>query len=131
MTDWQQPLIVALTQAHGESVVHETVYENRFGFTEALNEMGANIVVHPRGLPDHPRRVARRDFEQAAVITGPTPLHGADIRVPDLRGGFSHVIAALSAEGVSRVSNVDLIRRGYEHFVEKLADLGADFDVED
>jgi UDP-N-acetylglucosamine 1-carboxyvinyltransferase len=131
MTDWQQPLVVALTQANGVSIVHETVYENRFGFTEALNEMGANIVVHPRGLPDHPRRVARRDFEQAAVITGPTPLHGADIRVPDLRGGFSHVIAALSAEGVSRVSNVDLIRRGYEHFVEKLADLGADFDVED
>ncbi len=130
MTDWQQPLVVALTQANGVSVVHETVYENRFGFTEALNEMGANIVVHPRGLPDYPRRVARRDFEQAAVITGPTPLHGADIRVPDLRGGFSHVIAALSAEGTSRVSNVDLIRRGYEHFFDKLADLGADFDVE-
>jgi UDP-N-acetylglucosamine 1-carboxyvinyltransferase len=131
MTDWQQPLVVALTQANGVSIVHETVYENRFGFTDALNEMGANIVVHPHGLPDHPRRVARRDFEQAAVITGPTPLHGADIRVPDLRGGFSHVIAALSAEGVSRVSNVDLIRRGYEHFIDKLADLGADFDVED
>ncbi len=130
MTDWQQPLVVALTQANGISVVHETVYENRFGFTEALNEMGANIVVHPRGLADTPRRVARRDFEQAAVITGPTPLHGADIIVPDLRGGFSHVIAALSAEGTSTVSNVDLIRRGYEHFFDKLAGLGADFDIE-
>lgn len=130
MTDWQQPLVVVLTQANGVSIVHETVYENRFGFTEALNEMGANIVVHPRGLPDYPRRVARRDFEQAAVVTGPTKLHGADIRVPDLRGGFSHVIAALSAEGTSTISNLDLIRRGYEHFVDKLADLGADFDVE-
>lgn len=130
MTDWQQPLVVALTQAQGISVVHETVYENRFGFTEALNEMGANIVVHPRGLADTPRRVARRDFEQAAVITGPTPLHGADITVPDLRGGFSHVIAALSAEGASTVRNVDLIRRGYEHFFDKLAGLGADFDIE-
>lgn len=130
MTDWQQPLVVVLTQAKGVSIVHETVYENRFGFTEALNEMGANIVVHPHGLPDHPRRVARRDFEQAAVVTGPTKLHGADIRVPDLRGGFSHVIAALSADGTSRISNLDLIRRGYEHFVDKLADLGADFDVE-
>lgn len=129
MTDWQQPLVVALTQAQGISVVHETVYENRFGFTDALNKMGANIVVHPRGLANTPRRVARRDFEQAAVITGPTPLHGADITVPDLRGGFSHVIAALSAEGTSTVSNVDLIRRGYEHFFDKLADLGADFDI--
>lgn len=127
MTDWQQPLMVALTQAHGTSIVHETVYENRFGFTEALREMGANIVVHPHGLPDHPRRVARRDFEQAAVIEGPTALHGADIRVPDLRGGFSHLIAALSAEGQSTISNVGIISRGYEHIIEKLATLGADF----
>src|SRR5690554_5472455 len=127
MTDWQQPLMVALTQAHGTSIVHETVYENRFGFTEALREMGANIVVHPQGLPDHPRRVARRDFEQAAVIEGPTALRGADIRVPDLRGGFSHLIAALSAEGQSTISNVGIISRGYEHIIEKLATLGADF----
>jgi UDP-N-acetylglucosamine 1-carboxyvinyltransferase len=127
MTDWQQPLIVALTQAQGVSIVHETVYENRLGFTESLNEMGANIVVHPNGLPDTPRRVARRDFEQAAVITGPTRLHGADVLVPDLRGGFSYLIAALVADGQSKVSNVGLIRRGYEHIIEKLATLGADF----
>ncbi|WP_165067180.1 UDP-N-acetylglucosamine 1-carboxyvinyltransferase [Marisediminicola senii] len=127
MTDWQQPLIVALTQAHGVSIVHETVYENRLGFTEALNEMGAQIVVHPSGLPDHPRRVARRDFEQAAVITGPTKLHGANIRVPDLRGGFSHLIAALSAEGQSVISNMGIIDRGYEHIIDKLDALGADF----
>ena len=127
MTDWQQPLMVALTQAHGPSIVHETVYENRFGFTEALNEMGADIVVYKNGLPNHPRRVARRDFEQAAIITGPTKLHGADIRVPDLRGGFSHLIAALSAEGQSTVSNVGIISRGYEHIIEKLAILDADF----
>jgi UDP-N-acetylglucosamine 1-carboxyvinyltransferase len=127
MTDWQQPLIVALTQACGVSIVHETVYENRLGFTESLNVMGANIVVHPHGLLDTPRRVARRDFEQAAVITGPTKLHGADVLVPDLRGGFSYLIAALVAEGQSTVSNVGLIRRGYEHIIEKLATLGADF----
>jgi UDP-N-acetylglucosamine 1-carboxyvinyltransferase len=130
MTDWQQPLIVALTQAKGVSIVHETVYEDRFGFTTALNEMGANIVVHKQGLPDYPRRVARRDFEQAAVITGPTKLHGANVRVPDLRGGFSYLIAALSAEGTSTVSNVGIISRGYEHFIEKLAALGADFTYE-
>ena len=128
MTDWQQPLIVALTQAQGTSIVHETVYENRFQFTEALNDMGADITVHKDGLPDHDRRVARREFEQAAVINGPTALHGADIRVPDLRGGFSHLIAALTAEGESKISNVGIISRGYEHFIAKLRKLGADFD---
>ncbi|WP_027465904.1 UDP-N-acetylglucosamine 1-carboxyvinyltransferase [Curtobacterium sp. UNCCL17] len=128
MTDWQQPLVVALTQAEGQSIVHETVYENRFGFTDALNEMGADIVVHKEGLPGHDRRVARRPFEQAAVITGPTKLHAANVRVPDLRGGFSHLIAALTAEGESHITNVGIISRGYEHFIPKLRKLGADFD---
>jgi UDP-N-acetylglucosamine 1-carboxyvinyltransferase len=129
MTDWQQPLIVALTQAEGRSVVHETVYENRFGFTDALVEMGADIVVHQDGLESLSRRVPRRKLEQAAVITGPTKLHAADVRVPDLRGGFSYLIAALTAEGTSTVTNLGLISRGYEHFVEKLDGLGADFDL--
>ncbi|GLJ79069.1 UDP-N-acetylglucosamine 1-carboxyvinyltransferase [Microbacterium imperiale] len=129
MTDWQQPLIVALTQAEGVSTVHETVYENRLGFTQALNKMGAQIVVHPEGIASPDRRVPRRALEQAAVITGPTPLHGADVVVPDLRGGYSYVIAALAAEGVSVVRNVGIIRRGYEKFFDKLTALGADFDV--
>ena len=129
MTDWQQPLIVALTQAEGISVVHETVYENRFGFTDALVEMGADIVVHRDGLESVTRRVPRRKLEQAAVITGPTPLHAADVRVPDLRGGFSYLIAALTAEGRSTVTNLGIISRGYEHFVEKLEALGARFEL--
>lgn len=129
MTDWQQPLVVALTQAEGVSTVHETVYENRLGFTHALNQMGANIVVHPHGIDAPNRRVARRELEQAAVITGPTPLHGADVEVPDLRGGYSYVIAALAAEGESTVRNIGIIRRGYEKFLAKLETLGADFDV--
>lgn len=131
MTDWQQPLIVALTQAEGVSTVHETVYENRLGFTQALNKMGADIVVHPEGFASPERRVARRTLEQAAVITGPTPLHGADVVVPDLRGGYSYVIAALAAEGTSHVRGVEIIRRGYEKFFDKLTALGADFDVVD
>ncbi|MGO2059695.1 MAG: UDP-N-acetylglucosamine 1-carboxyvinyltransferase [Microbacterium gubbeenense] len=129
MTDWQQPLIVALTQAEGVSIVHETVYENRLGFTSALNQMGSDIVVHHDGLKGAYRRVPERELEQAAVITGPTPLKGADIVVPDLRGGFAYVIAALAAEGTSVVSNVGIIRRGYEKFFDKLIALGADFDV--
>jgi UDP-N-acetylglucosamine 1-carboxyvinyltransferase len=73
--------------------------------------------------------VPRRELEQAAVITGPTPLHAADIVVPDLRGGYSHVIAALTATGESKVSGVDILSRGYEKFLAKLDALGADFDV--
>ncbi|WP_375399422.1 UDP-N-acetylglucosamine 1-carboxyvinyltransferase [uncultured Amnibacterium sp.] len=130
MTDWQQPLVVALTQAIGTSIIHETVYENRFGFVSALQKMGADIVVHPHGLADTPRRVPRRDLEQAAVITGPTPLHGANVEVPDLRGGFSHLIAALTATGRSTVSNVGIISRGYENFEGKLLALGARFSVD-
>ena len=130
MTDWQQPLVVALTHAHGVSIVHETVYEQRFGFVDALVDMGATIQIHRECLGGHPCRFGQRNFNHSAVITGPTKLHGADIEVPDLRGGFSHLIAALTAEGTSTVSNVGIISRGYENFITKLELLGADFDLE-
>ncbi len=129
MTDWQQPMVVALTQAEGRSIVHETVYENRFGFTDALVQMGANIEVYKEGIASITRRVPRRPLEQAAVVTGPTPLHGANIRVPDLRGGFSHVIAAVTAQGTSEVSNIGIISRGYEHLLKKLDALGVSFEL--
>jgi UDP-N-acetylglucosamine 1-carboxyvinyltransferase len=125
MTDWQQPLVVALTQAQGLSIVHETVYENRMGFTDALVRMGATIQVYRECLGSTPCRFGAQDFRHSAVISGPTPLHGAEITVPDLRGGFSHLIAALAAEGTSTVHGIDLIDRGYEHFMDKLAALGA------
>jgi UDP-N-acetylglucosamine 1-carboxyvinyltransferase len=127
MTDWQQPLVVALTQAKGLSIIHETVYENRFGFTEALVEMGAQIQIYRECLGGTPCRFGQRNYNHSAVISGPTKLTAADIRVPDLRGGFSHMVAALAAEGTSNVTNVQLISRGYEHFLQKLEDLGADF----
>jgi len=128
MTDWQQPLVVALTQAKGLSIVHETVYENRFGFTEALRGMGATIQVHKECLGGRPCRFGQRNFYHSAVISGPTPLHAAEVEVPDLRGGFSYLIAALAAEGRSAVRGIGIIDRGYEHFTDKLAALGASFD---
>jgi len=130
MTDWQQPLVVALTKAEGVSIVHETVYEQRFGFVDALVEMGATIQVHRECLGGQACRFGQRNFNHSAVIAGPTRLHGADIVVPELRGGFSHLIAALSAEGTSTVSNVGIISRGYENFIAKLQQLGADFVLE-
>jgi UDP-N-acetylglucosamine 1-carboxyvinyltransferase len=127
MTDWQQPLVVALTQAKGLSIVHETVYENRFEFTEALVGMGATIQVYRECLGGSPCRFGQRNFVHSAVISGPTPLAAAEIAVPDLRGGFSHLIAALAAKGTSTVHGIDLIDRGYERFTDKLTALGAEY----
>ena len=129
MTDWQQPLVVALTQTTGLSIVHETVYENRLGFTEALGEMGAVVQLYRECLGGSPCRFGRANFRHSAVISGPTPLRGAEITVPDLRGGFSYLIAALTAEGQSKVHGIELIYRGYERFSEKLDALGADYQV--
>jgi UDP-N-acetylglucosamine 1-carboxyvinyltransferase len=125
MTDWQQPLVVALTQATGLSIVHETVYEQRFGFTNALSAMGAKIQLYRECLGGQSCRFGQRNYLHSAVISGPTPLSAADIKVPDLRGGFSHVIAALAAPGKSTITGIGLIDRGYEHFHAKLDALGA------
>lgn len=129
MTDWQQPLVVALTQTSGLSIVHETVYENRLGFTAALADMGARIQVYRECLGGLPCRFEQANFHHSAVVSGPTPLQAAEIDVPDLRGGFSYLIAALAAEGSSKVRGIELIYRGYERFGDKLDALGADYSL--
>jgi UDP-N-acetylglucosamine 1-carboxyvinyltransferase len=128
-TDWQQPLVVALTQAHGLSIIHETVYEQRLGFTEALNRMGAQIQLYRECLGGSACRFGQRNFMHSAVISGPTKLHGAELTIPDLRAGFSYLIAALAAQGTSTVHGISLIRRGYEDFEAKLSALGADVEL--
>src|SRR4029079_15071777 len=129
MTDWQQPMVVALTQAHGLSIVHETEYERRLGYTEALGSMGATIQVYRHCVGGTPCRFGRRNFRHSAVIAGPSKLHATDLVIPDLRAGFSHLIAALAAEGTSRVFGINLIPRGYEDFEAKLAALGANAEM--
>ena len=99
--------------------------EKPYGFTEALRKMGANIQVYRECLGGTPCRFGQKNYYHSAVISGPTPLHSADIEVPDLRGGFSHLIAALTASGTSTVSGIDVISRGYEHFTRKLHQLDA------
>jgi UDP-N-acetylglucosamine 1-carboxyvinyltransferase len=90
--------------------------------------MGAQIQLYRECLGGRACRFGARNFQHSAVISGPAKLHGADITVPDLRGGFSHLIAALAAEGMSRVRGIGLIDRGYEHFQEKLDALGANYE---
>jgi len=124
-TDWQQPLCVVLTQATGESVIHETVYEDRVGYTSDLRRMGASI----RTTTDcyqEPCRLHDKGAYHTAFITGPTELHGANVTIPDIRAGMAHVIGALTATGESVLSQVDILDRGYQQLEEKLTALGAD-----
>jgi UDP-N-acetylglucosamine 1-carboxyvinyltransferase len=125
MSDWQPPLTALLTQAHGQSVVHETVYEDRFCYVQSLVEMGANITLHTECLGSDLCRHAGGEHPHSCVITGPTRLRAADLTMPDLRGGFAHVVAALLAEGTSRLCAVEQIDRGYADFLGKATALGA------
>lgn len=124
-TDWQQPFLILLTQANGVSIVHETVYENRFGYTDALRNMGANIEIHRTCLGSKECRFKHQNHPHSAVVVGPTPLRAAEIEIPDLRAGFSYLVAALIADGTSTITGVETINRGYERIVEKLKGLGA------
>ena len=108
-TDLQQPLATLLTQATGLGVVTDTIYTDRFKNCYELNKMGANIRVQGN----------------TGIIQGATPLHGAKVTATDLRAGASLVIAGLIAEGVTEISNVYHIDRGYSNIEAKLTQLGA------
>ena len=125
MTDWQQPFTILLTQADGISVVHETIYEDRFGYTTALQGMGAHIGLYTKCLGEVPCRFREKEYLHSCVVRGPTPLHGTRLLIPDIRAGFSYILAALCAEGVSQVYGIEHIERGYERIDEKLRSLGA------
>lgn len=131
MTDWQPPFTLLLTQAEGTSVVHETVSERRFGYAEVLKTMGADMDLFARCLGGRECRFRDRDFAHSVVIKGPTALRARDVEVPDLRAGFSYLIAALIADGTSRIRGVEKLERGYENLVGKLRELGADITVEE
>ena len=125
LTDWQQPFVVLLTQAHGNSVIHETVYENRFGYSTMLKKMGAELELFSQCLGSKQCRFNGKDYRHSLIVKGPTPLHGADISIPDLRAGFAYVLAALIAKDQSVLSNVHFLDRGYANITEKLGSLGA------
>jgi len=109
-TDFQAPLAVLMTQADGVSQIHETIFEDRLDYARELRKMGAAIE-----LLD----------ERRARITGPTPLHGAEVGIADLRAGATLVIAALAATGTSVISGIEHVDRGYEQIEAKLVALGA------
>lgn len=125
MTDWQQPFAVLLTQASGESIIHETIYEDRFGYIKDLNRMGANISVSDECAGSN-CRLGGQTFNHTARINGPTALHGLELVMTDIRAGMAHIIAALVAEGESVIFGVEHVDRGYEKIEERLRVLGAD-----
>ena len=128
LTDWQQPFVVLLTQATGSSVVHETVYENRFGYIKTLKEMGADAELFTQCLGDRPCRFGAQNYEHSLIIKGPTPFVGREIEVPDLRAGFAYVMAALIANEPSVLTGLRYLDRGYENLEKKLQGLGANIE---
>ncbi len=108
-TDLQAPLMAALSLAEGVSTIEENIFEGRFGHVQELARMGANIEVS----------------ERTATITGVTALSGAPVEAPDIRAGAALIIAGLAAEGVTKIFDIDHIRRGYDRLETKLTALGA------
>ena len=112
-TDMQPQITTVLSLATGTSVVVESIFENRFKYVLELARMGAEIRIEGN----------------TAMVSGVSSLSGAELQVPDLRAGAALVLAALAANGVSTVSQIHYVERGYEHFVEKLKGLGASIEL--
>ena len=110
-TDLQPPTSVLLTQATGESHVHEAIFEDRLEWLAEVRRMG--VVADIDGRRSTPRsRAARR-------------LHGAEVEIGDLRAGASLILAALAAEGTTTIHGAHHVHRGYENIERKFLDLGA------
>ena len=112
-TDLQAPITALLTQVEGTSIVHERVFENRMQHLDELRKFGANIIAGGA----------------APVIIGPTPLSGAVVRGTDIRATAALIVAALSAEGDSRIYGVDHLARGYADLAGQMRGLGADIEL--
>ena len=109
-TDLHAPLAALLTQADGVSIIHERVFENRMLYVGELRKMGAEIV----------------STGSSAVISGPTPLHGAHVRALDVRAGAAVLLAGLAASGTTVIDDLYHLDRKYERLDEKLTGLGAE-----
>ena len=109
-TDLQPQMLTLLTVAKGTSIMKENVWDNRFKYIDELNRMGANVNVEGKDV---------------AVVEGGSRLTGAPVCATDLRAGAAMVIAALIADGVTEIYNLQYIDRGYENLEEKLRALGA------
>ena len=97
------------------SSIEETIYENRFKNVEYLNMMGSDINIDGRKI----------------YIKGKTKLQGKDVKATDLRAGACMLIAGLIADGVTTISDIEHVLRGYENIIEKLKNIGAKIEKEE
>lgn len=111
-TDMQSQLMSLLLCAHGTSMITETVFENRFMHVEEFRRMNANIKIEGRSV----------------ILTGPCDLQGAEVAATDLRAAAALILAGLAAKGITRVTELHHLDRGYVDFHKKLAALGADIE---
>lgn len=131
MTDWQPLWTVLMTQAEGESIVHETIFENRFGYVPCLLKMGAKIepfnpkITNPEDFYNFNLQDDRPEYFHAIRIFGPTSLKGTKIKILDIRAGATLTLAALTAKGRTILSDIGHIDRGYENLDGRLRKLGA------
>jgi UDP-N-acetylglucosamine 1-carboxyvinyltransferase len=131
MTDWQPNWAVLMTQAKGESIIVERVFENRFSYVDELRKFGAKIeflkipVENPEGYYFF-NYEKDKIYQQAIRIYGPTKFHNAVVNVTDLRAGASLAVAALLVPGESVVNGASILKRGYENFVDKVKSLGGE-----
>lgn len=112
-TDLQSPVMAAMAVANGESIIEESIFENRFRIVEDLRRMGADIEV----------------TKNKARIKGVCSLRGTDVEAEELRGGAALVAAGLAAEGKTIIRNRHFIERGYENICKDLRNLGADINI--
>lgn len=129
MTDWQPPFSSLMTQAVGASVLHETVHEQQVEYLESLKKMGANIQLFKECMGNNECRFKNKEIVHSAIINGPTKLKSVDLNITDARSGIACIIAALIAEGESKITGVEFLERGYEKLAEKLIGLGADIAI--
>lgn len=129
MTDWQPLMATVLTQCKGDSIIHEKIMADRFQYIQALREMGAKIEEFEPSdvnLNSYNFEAGSSNRTQHAIkITGPVALNAGKFKVVDLRHGATLVIAAMAANGVSEIDNIEQIDRGYEELDLRLKSMGA------
>ena len=131
--DWMSVATLVLTQAEGESIIHDTVYINRFGFVRDLNRMGAKVELLKPSEAGLACVISddSYDFEKlgdpktVAKVSGPSKLRGEKLTIEDFRNGAVLLLASLCADGKSEIMGVENIEDYFENFVNKLKSLGA------
>ena len=127
-TDFQQPLAILLSQINGESLIHETIFENRFQYLKSLQGLikgkKGGIEIGTECPTGDACRFAGLGYNHLAKIRGPISFTSGDVAIPDLRAGFAIINAGLLSDGI-RITCLDTLFRGYENPVLKLQQLGA------